>query len=507
MTIQALISGAGPVGLTMALELARFGIPVRIIDKAATRTDKSKAIVIWSRTLELFDRAGLADTLIAAGQKVDAANFIAGDKLIGRVTFDSVHSEYRFALMLPQSDTERLLEEKLLKLGVTIERDVELTSFASHLHGVECTLHHGDGQDETFDCEWLLGCDGAHSTVRHGLDLTFEGNTLLSDWILADLHLSGYPFPESEIATYWHEDGVLVVFPMANDRFRIVADRGLANGPMPVDPTLAQVQEVIAKRGLANATVSNPIWLSAFRINERKVTRYRGGRVFVLGDAAHVHSPAGGQGMNTGMQDAFNLAWKLALVCAGTCSDRILDSYSDERSAVGQMVLENAGRLTEVGVIKSHPLQMVRNIVGQMLLGIAPFRSSMINTMSEVSIGYTNSSLNGPTAHGVHGPKPGERFAPTAGETPIGAGSASRFVLASASAGAASRLAGEFQSLVDGDIRKPPDPDGSWLVRPDGYVACVTKRDDFVPIAAYLRKLGGPGVPLPPSLEMPGGAA
>jgi hypothetical protein len=206
------------------------------------------------------------------------------------------------------------------------------------------------------------------------------------------------------------------------------------------------------------------------------------------------------------MQDAFNLAWKLALVCAGTCSDRILDSYSDERSAVGQMVLENAGRLTEVAVIKSYPLQMVRNLVGQVLLGIAPFRSSMINTMSEVSIGYTNGPLNGPAVHGVDGPKPGERFAPTAGERPIGAGGAPRFALASASAGAASRLAGEFEALVDADIRKPPDPNGTWLVRPDGYVACLTKRDDFEPIADYLRKLGGPGVPPPPSLEMPDGA-
>ena len=185
---------------------------------------------------------------------------------------------------------------------------------------------------------WLIGCDGAHSTVRHGLNLTFEGDTLMSDWILGDVHLTGWTKDPHEVNTYWHADGVLVVFPISPERFRVIADFGVAQGnERRADPTLAEVQAVLDRRGPGGIRISDPIWLAAFRINERKVTNYRAGRVFLAGDAAHVHSPAGGQGMNTGMQDACNLAWKLAMVIRGVANaEPLLESYNLERSAVGE---------------------------------------------------------------------------------------------------------------------------------------------------------------------------
>ncbi|HEY1411624.1 MAG TPA: FAD-dependent monooxygenase, partial [Rhodopila sp.] len=393
MQPQALIVGAGPVGLTMAAELARYGVSVRIVDKTAERTDKSKALVVWSRTLELLDRAGCADAFVAAGHKVDAANIIAGGKPVGHISFATVESAYRYALMLPQSDTERLLEAHLGRLGVGVERRVEITGFTCDDNGVAAVLRHGDGREEAIRTEWLIGCDGAHSTVRHTLGLTFEGETLQSDWILADVHMTGFPFPDTEIATYWHQDGVLVVFPISPGRFRIVADIGVADGHEPESPTLEEVQAVLSRRGPAGLVVSDPIWLSGFRINERKVGDYRSGRVFLAGDAAHVHSPAGGQGMNTGMQDAFNLAWKLAMVCRQSGSAAVLDSYSVERSEVGRQVLRAAGRLTEVAMMKNHAAQAVRNLVGRFMLGLAPVRRAMVDTMTEVSIGYVHSPL------------------------------------------------------------------------------------------------------------------
>jgi 2-polyprenyl-6-methoxyphenol hydroxylase-like FAD-dependent oxidoreductase len=494
MSKQVLVAGAGPVGLTMAAELARYGVAVRIIDKAAQRTDKSKALVIWSRTLELLDRAGVSDALVAAGHRVDAANIIAGSRTIGHIGLAGVNSPYPYALMLPQSDTERLLEAHLLSLGVGVEREVELIGFTDTGTGVTAALRHSDGRQETLETAWLIGCDGAHSSVRHTLGLPFLGDTLHTDWVLADVHLAGLQAPASEMAAYWHEDGVLAMFPITTNRYRIVADRGPSQGPHPADPTLQEVQAVVDRRGPGGLTLSDPVWLSGFRINERKVGDYRLGRVFVAGDAAHVHSPAGGQGMNTGMQDTVNLAWKLALVCRGTCgADKLLDSYSVERSAVGQQVLDAAGRLTAIGVMKNHTAQVARNLVAGFLFGLGPVRRTMADTLTEVSIGYGRSPLNGPSAHGVGGPSAGERAAPVAGQLPVGAGSVPRFALFAAPGEAVSGLLRDQPDLLEPAIRPPFVRGGIWLVRPDGYTACAGREGDAGIIADYLRDLRGAG--------------
>jgi 2-polyprenyl-6-methoxyphenol hydroxylase-like FAD-dependent oxidoreductase len=486
MKSQVLIIGAGPVGLTMAAELARYGVSVRIVDKSAQRTDKSKAVVLWSRTLELLDCAGCTDAFVASGNKVDAANIITDKTVIGHVDFSDVDSPYPFALMLPQSETERLLEEHLGRLGVNTQRQTELSSFEQSESGITAVLRNADGQEEVVKADWLIGCDGAHSAVRHGLGLSFLGNTLQSDWILADLHLSGYPLPTTEMVTYWHEDGVLLIIPMSATRFRIIADLGLSNGSAPANPTLDQVQAIIDSRGPGGMTTANPIWLSAFRINERKVSDYRVGRAFVVGDAAHVHSPAGGQGMNTGMQDAFNLAWKLALVCRGESTEALLDSFSVERSAVGAEVLKAAGRLTMVATMRNHTAQAVRNLLGRLLLGLAPVRKAMVDTMSEVSVGYVHSPLNGPGLHHGDLPAPGRRLEPIAGQTPVGSGKTPRFALYAAGSGKVSALAMQFPNLIDAEIRAPLDPGVILLVRPDGYVACAAKSDNVAAIADYL---------------------
>ncbi len=492
MQPSVIVVGAGPVGLTMAAELARYGISVRIVDKAENATDKSKALVLWSRTLELLDRAGCADQFVAAGLKVDAASIIAGGKTIGRVGFASVASPYPYALMLPQSETERLLEAHLGTLGVSVERQVEMVGFTDTRSGVMTRLRHPDGREETVETGWLIGCDGAHSTVRHTLGLSFLGETLRSDWFLADIHLAGVRVPTSELATYWHEDGVLVLFPISPGRYRVIADLHHSAGAHLADPTLGEVQAVLDRRGPGSLVASDPIWLSAFRINERMVGEYRSGRVFVAGDAAHIHSPAGGQGMNTGMQDAFNLAWKLALVCRGDgAADPLLDSYSAERSAVGAQVLANAGRLTALAVMQNRAAQAVRNLAGSVLLGLAPVRRAMVDTLAEVTIGYPRSPLNGPHAHGLGGPAPGERVPPVAGQVPVGAGNAPRFALFAGPDDAADRLLQDHRNLLESAIRPPLGKDGIWLVRPDGYVALAVERGRWAEVSAYLDHVAG----------------
>jgi 2-polyprenyl-6-methoxyphenol hydroxylase-like FAD-dependent oxidoreductase len=484
MMKPVLVVGAGPVGMTMASELARYGVAIRIVDKAAQRTDKSKALVLWSRTLELLDRGGGSAPFVDAGFKVEAVNFIAGDKVIGRVSMGSVQSPYRYALMLPQSETERLLEERLRDLGVPIEREVELATFKSSDEGVEAVLRDADGREETVSPDWLIGCDGAHSAVRHALGAAFSGETLNNDWMLADVHMRGYPCPDTEASVYWHRDGVFVIFPISPGRYRVLADLPPSGVAHPPAPTLEQAQAIIDQRGPPGLAAFDPIWLAGFKINGRKVSSYRWGRAFLLGDAAHVHSPAGGQGMNTGMQDAFNLAWKLALVVRKTCDEHLLDSYSPERSKVGDEVLNAAGRLTTVGTLRNPIAQTVRNLVGHVMLGLGPVQHKFADTMSEVSIGYPDSPLNGPALDGGAGPRSGQRVVPVVGQAPVGSGGSPLFALFAERTAATADLLSRFGGLLDPDIRPPFRKGGIWLVRPDGYAACST--NDPAVITSYL---------------------
>jgi 2-polyprenyl-6-methoxyphenol hydroxylase-like FAD-dependent oxidoreductase len=487
MSTPILIVGAGPVGLTLACELTRYRVPVRIVDKAAQRTDKSKAIVLWSRTLELLDRGDQgAAPFVEAGFKARGVNIIApGGHVVGHVKMDAVPSPYNYALMLPQSDTERLLEERLRRLGVSVERSTEVTALNIGADGAEATLRRADGGQEIVHADWLAGCDGAHSIVRHTLAAPFSGETLGGDWILADVHMKGYPFPDTEIAVYWAREGVLPIFPITPGRYRVLANVPPSGEDHPRDATLEEVQAILEQRGPRGATLFDPIWLSSFRINSRKVASYRSGRVFLTGDAAHVHSPAGGEGMNTGMQDAFNLAWKLALAVHGTCGEALLDTYSPERSYVGDEVLKDTARLTAVGTLSNPVAEDLRNIVGRIALGFAPVQHAFVDHMSQVSVGYPESPMNGPAHRSLH-PAPGQRMAPIAGAPAFGAGDAPRFTLLASSSPSVTNVLATYPRLLDEALERPPTPDGVWLIRPDGYVAAASPVADLSSISSVL---------------------
>jgi 2-polyprenyl-6-methoxyphenol hydroxylase-like FAD-dependent oxidoreductase len=492
MKTDVLIAGAGPIGLTMASELSRYGLSVRLVDKNTQRTDKSKALVLWARTLELINRMSpnAAERFIQAGQKVQSVNIHSGSETIAHVDMKDVDSEYKFVLMIPQSETERLLEEHLATFKIQAERQTELVAFKETVDGVSCGLKHGDGTEESTEVSWLIAADGAHSTVRHKLNMEFHGSTLLSDWLLADLHLTGVQGPPA-IQLYWHADGILALFPLQGTRYRIIANVGessgiIGEGNRPA-PTLEDVQRVLDARGPGGVQASDSVWLSNFSINERKVEHYRSGRVFLAGDAAHVHSPAGGQGMNTGMQDAFNLTWKLAMVSRGLCSpEPLLSSYSIERSHIAKLILEFTGRATAASLVRGPVKQYIRNHVASLIFGFAPVQHAMTNVLSEITVGYSDSPLNGhqqPTHDGV---KPGKRAPIRRNETPVGSGDIPRFALFAESENPPAGLMQRYRGLLEATPRTPFTPDSLTLVRPDGYVALSTKSGDWKAVETYL---------------------
>ena len=500
MPTDVLIIGAGPVGLAAAAELARYGLTVRIVDKTAARTDKSKALVVWSRTLELLDRSGAGAALLAAGRPCTAANLMSGAKSLAHITFDGVDSSHPYALMIPQSETERVLETHLNSLGVQVERSTELTTFTQSETGVTSTLTKS-GTTETLESSWLIACDGAHSTVRHQLALPFEGDTLPTDWMLADLDLHGMPHPH-EIDIFLHEAGVLAIFPIGDTaaqpgeiaRARVIANVGTSQPGQPrPDPTLADTQAVLDQRGPGNVTASNPIWLANFTINERKVSDYRANRIFLAGDAAHIHSPAGGQGMNTGIQDACNLAWKLALVhrnlTAAGSANLLLDSYTAERSPVAAQVLKSTGMLTSLATMHNEALLSIRNSAVKLALGLPAARRAMAEQLTELDVSYPNSPLNGEGSPLSGTPKPGERVPIHAGDTPVGAGDTPRFAIYAAPGPDADQFIACFPDHLEPQPRPPLKPGGIWLVRPDGYVAFASDTTSWSQADAYMVKL------------------
>ena len=482
---SVLISGAGPVGLTMANELARYGVPVRIVDLAPHRTDKSKALVLWPRTLELLEHGGYVEPFLAAGFRGNGAQLSDGTNAVAKIGLGGIATRYPYALMNAQSETERVLEENLTARGVTVERSVTMESFSDKGSGIEAVLRKADGSGETVQADWLLGCDGAHSTTRHGLNMPFEGSTMDSDWWLADIHLTGLE-PQDLLHIFWHRDGILAFFPITPGRWRVIGDLGPAagSGKRP-DPTLDEVQAMVSRRGTPGIKLADPIWLATFRINERKVKNYSQGRVFLSGDAAHIHSPAGGQGMNTGMQDAFNLSWKLNLVAKGIARPSLLDSYSTERSAVGDMVLHNAGRMTEVAIARNPMIQTLRNTIVKFALGFPQICHAMADQLAELNIAYPHSPLSVGGAHHAHATKPGHRWPdPLPTDT-----SQSRFT-AIGPADTTAALAAAFPGLVQtAPATGSADARDLVVVRPDGYVGFAGSASDRAGAEVYLRTI------------------
>ena len=359
---DVLVIGAGPSGLTLAASLVKQGVATTVADRQAAGANTSRAAVVNARTLEVLDDLDLARRLVKEGIHAPRFTIRDGRRTLIPVDFSVLPTDYPYSLMVPQATTERLLLERLTELGGTVLRPKTLTSVIQDADGVTATFDDG----ELIRARYVVGADGMHSTVREQAGIGFDGGAYQESFTLADVRLRGEA-PPDEVILFWAKAGLTVVAPLPGEIYRIVAPVADA----PEQPSAAFVQQLLDERGLGagRMVVTDVAWGSRFRIHHRVADTYRAGRLLLAGDAAHVHSPAGGQGMNLGIQDAVALAGALAAVLAGA-PDCVLDEYSATRRPIAQQVVEMTDRLTRLATLPRAARPIRNTAIG--LIGRVP---------------------------------------------------------------------------------------------------------------------------------------
>lgn len=358
---EVLIVGAGPVGLTMAHELTRHGIKVRIIDKNTIYAKDSRAVAIHARTLEIFEDMGVLSAFLEKGVKVTGINIYSKKKHLIHANYQGFDTPYCFIIDLPQTETELILIQRLEKLGVKVDRNTELNNLEPKDHSIEVMIKSGERTLVPDEFAYVVGCDGARSNCRSLGQISFPGSEYPSHWIVFDAKLD-WPYDSQEIQLFLHEEGLTAFFPLPHERMRVTCElQPEKEGGDPPAATYELALSILQKRIDPDIAINEPQDISPFMIHHRQVTTYRKGHLFLVGDAAHLHSPAGGQGMNTGIQDAYNLAWKLALVMKGEGQPAILDTYNEERHPIAKDVLSITDKVTKMMTIKTAAFSFMRD--------------------------------------------------------------------------------------------------------------------------------------------------
>ena len=499
---QVLIAGAGPTGLVLALWLTRLGISVRIIDKTAEAGTTSRALAVQSRTLEFYRQIGIADAVVDGGVTIAGINLWVRGRKAARVPFQQIGedlSPFPSALVFPQDAHERLLIERLQALGVTVERQTELLRFEQASDGVHATLRQPDGTEASCHAAWLAGCDGARSVVREVLDFTFPGGTYMKRFYVADVDADG-PVTDHELHIDLDDADFLAVFPLkGTGRVRLVGtvrEPADENSELTFDDVspraIAQLQLVIAKVN----------WFSTYHVHHRVASSFRHGHAFLLGDAAHIHSPAGGQGMNTGIGDAVNLAWKLAAVLNHQAVDSLLDTYEVERIRFARRLVATTDRGFTLATSEGSIAQQVRTrlipLIAPWLFRWPPLRRLIFRTMSQIGINYRHSALSAGKAGAVHGGDrlPWVRTATTRDNfEPLESLTWQVHVYGNARAELTAACAEHQLPLHvfawNADTHRANlMRDAFYLIRPDGYVALAAGGGDSQQLRDYLARYG-----------------
>jgi 2-polyprenyl-6-methoxyphenol hydroxylase-like FAD-dependent oxidoreductase len=497
---EVLIVGAGPTGLVLALWLTRLGVRVRIVDKAARPGTTSRALAVHARTLEWYRQIGLADAVVSRGRKMTAINLWAARRQAAHAALGDIGagiSPFPFVLIFPQDEHERLLIDRLHEAGVEVERELEVVGFEEFADRARAMLRRPDGALEICDAPYIAGCDGAHSVVRQTLAIGFEGGTYEHLFYVADVEAGG-PAMNGELHAALDSSDFLAVFPLKdNGHARLVGIVRAAVDGDHDDVTWDDVSTRVIE--WMRLDVERVRWFSTYRVHHRVADRFRKGRAFLLGDAAHIHSPVGGQGMNTGIGDAVNLAWKLAAVLRGRGAASLLDTYEPERIGFARRLVATTDRafsgVTSDGwLARRLRLSVVPRVV-PLLFGIRPFRRFMFRTVSQTGIRYRGSSLSRGSAGAVHG---GDRLPWVA----AGSNGGDNFDSLTALDWQV-HVYGEAAAEITAICRERALPlhvlpwreecrraglarDAVYLIRPDGYVGLADARPGAEALISYL---------------------
>jgi 2-polyprenyl-6-methoxyphenol hydroxylase-like FAD-dependent oxidoreductase len=543
--IDVLIVGAGPTGLTLGAQLKSFGVPFRIIDRTPTPAHESRALAVQARTLEILQSLGLGEALVARGNPSARLALHLEGRGAAQVQlggFATKDTRFPFILFVSQAETEEVLGRHLTDVGATIERGVELVSVTPADDLVRCVLRHADDREELVRARYLVGCDGAHSAVRKQAGIPFEGEAYLQDFMLGDVDADG-ALEADVLHSFASKGHVAMFFPLRSPaKWRVIALGNRGDSPERVaeqteesltrgELSLDELQQTVVLATSGTVTVRDPVWLTHFRLHHRQARSYRNGRMFLAGDAAHIHSPVGAQGMNTGMQDAWNLGWKLALVILGRADERLLDTYEAERWPVGRNLLRYTDRAFSLftramsfGAVAAWIRRAIVARVLPLVLRSTRLRTSTFRFVSELAISYRRSRA---VAEGTpklrSGPRAGDRLP----DAHVQRGGCATFLQQELSGTAFQLLlCGPVENwdnavirsleahhqrllvvrilaretdgrdvLIDADgqalerLGLPGSADaGQYLVRPDGYIAFRCAGRDFRAVGRYLAR-------------------
>jgi 2-polyprenyl-6-methoxyphenol hydroxylase-like FAD-dependent oxidoreductase len=405
---DVLITGAGPTGLVLALWLTRLGVKVRIVDKTAEPGTTSRALAVQARTLELYRQLDLADAVVAKGHQVPAVNLWVKGEPKAQISLAAMGcglTPYPFMQIFPQDEHERLLIERLSALGVTVERRTELVRFAEQQNGVMARLRGPDGEEHDCEASYIAGCDGARSAVREAIGTGFPGGTYRQLFYVADVEASGAAL-NGELHVDLDEADFVAVFPLAGKgRARLIGTVRDERADRADTLTFSDIRNHAI--GQMKVVIDKVNWFSTYHVHHRVTQHFRKGRAFLAGDAAHIHSPAGGQGMNTGIGDAINLAWKLAAVVAGRAPDSLLDSYEAERIGFARRLVATTDRAFSFATAEGKLADIVRTRIAPVVIPTAfafeTVRRFAFRTVSQIMLNYREGPLSLGVAGSVHG--------------------------------------------------------------------------------------------------------
>src|ERR1700752_4407387 len=413
---DVIIIGAGPTGLSLACQLIRYGINFVVVEKSDATTRFSKAIGVQARTLEIYDQLELAQPAIERGMITERIRLVEGGQVRGEMELAELGSglsQFPYMLMLEQSKNEELLYEFVQRHDREVLWNTELESFAQDETGVTAQIKSASGESQTIRAKYLVGCDGAKSVVRHGLGLTFEGSTFERLFYVADTRVE-WDLQYETLYVALAREVFTAFFPMPGEhRYRIIGTFPESKNQEQGEVVYEEIEREIKEQAKLELEMSDVRWFSLYKVHSRRVNKFSEGRCFLAGDSAHIHSPAGAQGMNTGIQDAYNLAWKLALVVKGFAKQELLDTYNEERLANAKRLLESTDRMFELAAGSNWLMSFIRTTIFPPVAGFVASLESVSRRIfpliSQIGVNYRHASLSQHTAD-EHDVKAGDRL-------------------------------------------------------------------------------------------------